>query len=101
MNRAETINSRIKQLEQELATLEAFPEPKKDGTVVKWQFRYSPDAMWYSYAAMKIRGRWYITGRSSGTPTDWDEIVGSYLGASKTFVRKIRVATAWKKLGES
>ena len=117
MERKSVIERRIRQLEQELQELGKFGEDVyADGTVIKFKYRFSVnhlrraprlrndyggydpapviDRPWYTYYACKIKGGWYLSGRSSAR-LDWDELVAMWTDGE---VRKMRIATGWARL---
>lgn len=118
VNRITTINQRLRLLEAELAELSKYGDDVyADGTVLKFKYRFSQAALrarqpsirndygqyvagptvespWYTYYACKIKGGWYLSGKSSAR-LDWDELVAMWTDGE---VRKMRIATGWAKL---
>jgi hypothetical protein len=81
---------------ERVAEIEKFPKDEfPNGTVVKFrkQFNSGPKTR-YSYAAIKVKGRWYTSGPRSGGPYSWDELC-EWMGAGVT---QIKVATGWRNL---
>lgn len=52
------------------------------------------ESPWYTFYACKIKGGWYLSGKSSAR-IDWDELVAMWTDGE---VRKMRIATGWAKL---
>ncbi|AOT24727.1 hypothetical protein PBI_STASIA_71 [Mycobacterium phage Stasia] len=77
------LNARIEELEAELALAKAVREefvpvePTEDGSVVRF-VKYN---LSYTFAAIKVLGRWYITqdgsrsARQGHAPKAWDELL--------------------------
>ncbi|AEJ94534.1 hypothetical protein PBI_ACHEBE_71 [Mycobacterium phage Achebe] len=77
------LNARIEELEAELALARAVreahvpEEPSVDGTVIRF-VKYN---LSYTFAAIRVLGRWYITQdgtrspRQGHAPKAWDELL--------------------------
>ncbi|ATN88142.1 hypothetical protein SEA_CINDARADIX_69 [Mycobacterium phage Cindaradix] len=77
------LNARIEELERELALAKAVREefvpvePVEDGAVIRF-VKYN---LSYTFAAIKVMGRWYITqdgsrsSRQGHAPKAWDELL--------------------------
>lgn len=82
MRKREEIEREAKQLERRLSSLvvelekiDNLPaEPGPDGTIVRFDVRYTPSGVSYSYAALKSRGAWWLTGREKGGRS-WEELL--------------------------
>lgn len=84
VNREDSIKSRMRQLEAELAKLEARPkEPTADDPdgdvppVVIWQKRFNVSGETYTYAAVKTDAGWFTTGQAGSFARPWDELLES------------------------
>lgn len=92
MNRRETIKARMRQLEEELAKIDRFPQDTfANGTVIKFDKLF--DISWeqydrceqaerdsitvYTYAAIKANGYWYCSGQPNRSPqrVHWDALI--------------------------
>lgn len=73
--RKEFLEKRAERILSELEKLEAYGEDDYDDEAVllfKYRFRNSDTV--YSYVAFKIKGHWYLSGKS-GSRLSWDELV--------------------------
>ena len=50
-----------------------------DGTVVRFQKKFTADGHAYMYAAIKAAGKWYLTGKEQGGLT-WEQFVMFLVG---------------------
>lgn len=77
-DRVNVIRVRMRQLEEELAQLERFPRDTfPEGTVIAFEMNFAPDdidGQIYSYAAIKVNGRWYTTGPRSPKSYTWGQL---------------------------
>lgn len=116
-DRRSTIATRIRVLEDELAELSKFGDDVySNGTVIKFKYRYSMQHILnrrpmirndrgdlvvyhnlprqeFTFYACKVKGGWYLSGRSSNRMT-WDDLVAMWTDGE---VRKMRIATGWAK----
>lgn len=103
--RKEVIEAQMRRLEAELTRLTKYGDDLfPDGTVLKFKYRFKPSAsnsspqfvygQWYTYAAIKIKGGWYMTGVRSGR-LSWDQFV-EFL--SRGDVKKLRMASSWDRV---
>ncbi len=58
----------------------------EDGTVVKFSKRLKPGGHAYTYAAVRINGQWYITGRKQGPLTNDEFCAWLVSGEPDSFV---------------
>lgn len=121
--RRATIESRIRQLESELAELSKYGEDLfPNGTVLRFKYRFQsnrgptqlwtrtnsldspswvlddftrPSSHWYTYAALKVRGGWYLTGKDGRH--SWDQFV-DFL--SRGEVKKLKMVAQWDEVAE-
>lgn len=73
---AKQLERRLSSLVDELAQIDSLPsEPLEDNTVVTFEIRYnSHDHQTYTYAALKAKGAWWLTGREKGGRS-WEELL--------------------------
>lgn len=50
-------------------------EPTDDGAVVTFQRSFADTDIFYSYAAMRADGKWYLTGSMGSIAFTWDELL--------------------------
>lgn len=94
---ASKLRQAIASLADQLAEVEKFGEDEyKNGTVLTFKLKYAESPRWFTYAAVKADGRWWLTGRHS-TPFTWSGLV-DFLTAPGRKVRGLRVATGFRKL---
>lgn len=119
MGRKQIIEARMRSLEAELAEVSKYGEDDfPEGTVLRFKYRFNgarrvvrhpalnhgaavhidvrlnegqPTGPWYTYAAIKVKGGWYLTGARQGRLT-WDDFV-DFL--SRGQVKKLRMAASW------
>lgn len=77
---------------RDLAALyQRFPQEPESGSVIRFTKRYTANGRGYSFAALRVGPRWYITGSrssSSARPGGWmsfDELV-EFIGDGKAWV---------------
>lgn len=70
VSKRDDILERIVRLERELDRINQFPEhdPFPDGTVLRFDKRFSGMGRVYSYAAMRAEGDWHLTGAAKPRP---------------------------------
>lgn len=51
-------------------------DPFKNGDVIRWSGRYANRGTLYTWVALKSGGKWYITGRTGGYASAFDDVVG-------------------------
>lgn len=56
-----------------MTTARIVPEPEE--AVVSFTKRFGDEGPAYSYAALRIDGLWYLTGRRSPGPMEWLDMV--------------------------
>lgn len=65
--RAEDIRASLRRLERELAELERFPEDDfTEGTIIRFEISFvlpTGERKLFTYAALKVVGAWWVTGR--------------------------------------
>ena len=61
---------------RQLAVLDRFPteDPYEDEAVLSFKYRYRDGSGLYTFAAIRINGFWWLTGRSRG-PYSWKGLV--------------------------
>ena len=65
-----------KKVEEKLALIEQFGADEfGDGAVIRFKKRFKFGDTTYTYAAIKVNGKWYTTGPKGACYT-WDELVG-------------------------
>lgn len=76
MEREDVIVSRIAQLEAELVLRRRFGrDTYDDGTVLSWSKTFpSKSDQVFRYAAVRVDGSWYLTGRDVGGHT-WEQLI--------------------------
>lgn len=101
--RTDSIKAQLRRLENELAAIEAVPDPADfaDDTVVLFRKTFGrsvtfdgTDRQTYTYAAVKAGGRWFETGRNRAAMTD--EEFRIELAAAE--VGEISVVESWTQL---
>ena len=93
----EYIERRIAMLEAQLAELNKYGDDiYSNGTVLRFKKRFDGrGGQWYTFAALKASGSWYLTGASSVSgPLTWDEL-GSFITSRGGDVKGLKVATGW------
>ncbi len=80
--------------EQELDLVVAEPP---HGSVVKLRVTYPNSPRTYTYAAVGINGRWYLTGWTSGEAPTWAQLI-DWLKTKKADVLDVGLATEWESL---
>lgn len=94
-SRTQAIESRLKQLESELADIKRFGDDKyEDGEVLTFKGDFNGPKS-FSYAAIKAAGRWHLTGGKAVQNATWEQLVDFMRGAN---VRKVRAVTATKRV---
>ena len=94
MGRKEVIQERIAELENELSQLNKIPNDEfEDKTVIAWERKYAADVT-YTYVALKVHGRWWITGRNASTGMTYENLVTKHL----RFAEWIAVASEWEQI---
>jgi len=101
VNRDEVIQSRIRELEAELAQRRRYgADTYDDGTVLSWGKTFSSSDAVFHYAAVKVGDRWYVTGAAGGkNAITWDRLVTDYWTTANV-VDEVRVADTWKVVGQ-
>lgn len=96
MDREEVIQSRIAELEAELAQRRRYGrDTYEDGTVLSWEKTYEDmiDQV-FRYAAIKAGDVWYVTGsKASSVRYTWDKLI--QLWVSGIPVETVRWAGTW------
>jgi hypothetical protein len=59
-------------LAERLAKKVEYREPEIDGTVITWTQKFHSGSTVYTYAAVRARGLWHITGQA--TPLPWESL---------------------------
>jgi hypothetical protein len=101
VNRDEVIQSRIRELEAELAQRRRYgADTYENGDVLYWEKTFSTSDGVYRYAAVKTDDRWYVTGAGGGSKTGitWDRLVTDYWTTANV-VDEVHVADTWKVVG--
>lgn len=80
--------------EQELDLLTA--EPTEDDAVIHFKVAFPDSPKTYSYAGVKVFGKWYITG-TNGIGYTWTEFI-AWLKSKNAEVVSIRHAIDWENL---
>lgn len=95
MDREEVIQSRIAELEAELAQRRRYGrDTYEDGTVLSWEKTYEDVEETYRYAAIKAGTVWYVTGsKASAVRYTWDKLI--QLWVSGIPVETVRWAGTW------
>lgn len=95
MDREEVIQSRIAELEAELAQRRRYGrDTYEDGTVLSWEKAYEDVEETYRYAAVKAGTVWYVTGsKASSVRYTWDKLI--QLWVSGIPVETVRRVAAW------
>jgi hypothetical protein len=98
MGRKSVIETRIKQLESELQELDKYGDDiYEDGTVIRFKYAFTEAtsvSCLYTFAALKVKGSWYLTGSKFADRFTWDDLVSFW---NRGIVRKMRIATEWEK----
>lgn len=72
---ASTLERKLESLIAELREIQSLPpEPEREHTIVTFQIRFNPWEESYDYAALKVKGTWWLTGRETGGRT-WTELL--------------------------
>lgn len=79
----------LERLKDELA---AQPIEPRDGGVVKLRHRFTDGGKAYTYAALRVGSRWYLTHKAKTETMSWAQL------CRFANVGKIRVATGFSKL---
>lgn len=93
MSRKKVIKDRIRELEEELSTLNAYGDdnwPKN--TVLRFKYQFQEGGQFYTYVALKVSNVWYLTGKTTYGMT-WESFVDFLANANK--VKGLKVATSW------
>ena len=88
MNRKNVIKARLAALEKELIDLEQLGDDiYADGDVLKIEKKFTDDetATVYTYAALKIIGKWYLTGACQ-YGISWNRLVENLCGNGAVIV---------------
>lgn len=95
MARKEIVRNRIKELEEEYEKLNKWGDDDfANGTVLKFKAQYNEGGKFYTFAALKVAYKWYITSPSlNDAGYTWDEFV-EFL-AAKNKVKGMKMATGW------
>lgn len=91
-SRKQVIEQRIAALEAEAVELERFGEDNyAEGTVLIFKTDFGKaSGTTYTYAAVKVVGRWFLTGARSMQGVTWDELVDFW---RKSETEKIKLVT--------
>jgi hypothetical protein len=73
---------------EKLGTNEDYP----NDTVLCWTRQFATGGIRYTYVAVKINGRWYITGNQSRSTYNWEQLVNTQL----RYADDICIATEWE-----
>lgn len=99
---ARNINYHIKKLEELQRELERPDELTEklgrleNGTVIRFHYQFSPGGIFYEYAAVKARNRWYTTGPRS--PKEYtDEEFSDWLNSANS-LRHLNRAVGWVQI---
>lgn len=67
-----------------------------DGSVIELKLAYPGSPITYTYAGIRIRDKWYLTGQD-GLPQTWDNLL-RWINFKKATIVGLSVATAWEQL---
>lgn len=99
MDREEVIQSRIAELEAELAQRRRYGrDTYDDGTVLSWEKTYEDTIdQVFRYAAIKAGDVWYVTGsKASSVRYTWDKLIQLWVSGNP--VETVRRVAAWMDL---
>ena len=70
-----------------------------EGTVIRFSRKFERSGRWYTYVAVRVEGRWYLSGEFAlqGTLASW--LTSGY--ARNIEVRNIEVAGKWKAVSDA
>jgi hypothetical protein len=85
-SRRRMLARRIRQIEQELAALDQFPDqdPHEDGTILRVVTSETAATHAYTYIATRINGLWYTTGRTGPYKASWAKLVEWLVSRAET-----------------
>lgn len=87
--RVQAIESRLRELEAELADIKRFGDDDyEDGDVLTFKGDFNGPKT-YAWAAIKASGKWHLTGGKSIQHASWDALVEFMRGANVRKVRKV------------
>jgi hypothetical protein len=93
--RAERLQSEIEaQLEKEEKY--SFLEQTKNGSVIKFNYQFNQGGIWYTYAAIKVRGDWYTSGPQAAGQAFSDDDLQDWWERGK--VKNVKIMGASKKI---
>lgn len=96
MARKQVIESRMQELERELAELNAWGEDTyAEGTVIRWKHQFNGCGIRYRFVAVKAQGFWWLTNRN-GSKLTWEQLLGWLRQEGST---KIQMSARWKAFG--
>lgn len=67
----------------------------EDDTVLLIKYRHTPSSDEYSYVALKVGGRWYVTGYQNEGPRSWDRLIEFFHHGEITEMWQV---TEWSQL---
>jgi hypothetical protein len=71
------LRRQLAKVSEEIDRLEALPEDDfADGDVIQFKRRFPDGGPWYQYVAIKIDGRWHMSGKAWHHFTAWETLAG-------------------------
>ena len=91
------LQAQKKVLVVQLARLDTRPTEPEDGTVIRFNITYSGNSTAYRYAALRVDGFWYSTGRADHKRVTWDALL-DWMQERGTKCYAVLGTTAWVRL---
>lgn len=106
MGKVETLRQQAASLLEEAKRLESMPKENfEDDDVILFKRQFPGNRSAYTYAAVRVRGNWYITGRSSrglhdqdalgSGPYTWEQLLERFLTKHVVEIWRVEI---WREI---
>lgn len=96
MANVEELRRRLERIEREIDHLESMPDDDfVDGDAIQFKQRFPGSTVWYQYVAIKIGGRWHLSGKTWRDFTTWEKLAAAL---TSELTKDIWFADSWTEL---